>query len=73
MVAKVLLMKDEQKVSLTIFDEKLRELYCIYKRQENACAKPYCQLGDDEIAEFLLIVEAVVCYNSRLNVLAING
>jgi ssDNA-binding replication factor A large subunit len=72
-VAKVLLMKDEQKVSLTIFDEKLRELYCLYKRQENAFAKPYCQLGDDEIAEFLLIVEAVVCYNSRLNVLAING
>lgn len=72
-VAKLLLIKDEQKVSLTIFDEKLRELYCLYKRQENAFAKPYCQLGDDEIAEFLLIVEAVVCYNSRLNVLAING
>ncbi len=73
MLAKVLLVKDEQKVSLTIFDDKLCKLYGMYQRQENSFAKPYCQLDDDEITEFLLIVEAEIYYNDGLNVVAMKG
>lgn len=72
MIAKALFIKDKKKVTLTIFDEKLAELYTIYRKQTNS-TQLYSQLDEDEIMEFLLCVEAVVCYNKRLNVISIES
>ena len=67
---KTLFIKDEEQLSLSIFDDKLAELYKIYQKQANS-TKCYSELNEDDIMEFMLMVEAVVCYNNRLNVTSI--
>ena len=69
-IVKTLFIKDEEQLSLSIFDDKLAELYKIYQKQANS-TKCYSELNEDDIMEFMLMVEAVVCYNNRLNVTSI--
>ena len=70
-VAKVLLLKGEEKLTLTIFGDKLGELYNVYRKQSDCSAKAYDQLDEDDVIEFLLTVEAVVSYKNRLIVISI--
>lgn len=68
-VVKALFMKDEERISLTICDDKLTTLYNIYK--QNADVKAFSQFTEEDIMELLLTVEATVFYNKKFNITSI--
>ena len=57
-------------VSLLLFDDKLKQLHDIYKRQTNT-EETFDSVDDDTIMKFLLTVEASVFYNTKRNVLSV--
>ena len=53
----------------SMFDDKLKQLHDIYKRQTNT-EECFDSVEDDTIMECLLTVEASVFYNAKKNVLS---
>lgn len=68
-IIKALFMKEEERISLTIFDDKLNTLYNIYKQK--AQIKPFCELTEEDIMEILLTVEATLFYNKKFNIISV--
>jgi len=57
-------------LSLVIFDEKIEQLYNLYRLQAN-CDKAFKDLDEDDITGLLLMVEATISYNKGKNVVAV--
>ena len=70
LMANVMFGKADSTVSLLLFDDKLKQLHNIYKRQTNI-EETLDNLDDDTLMEFLLTVEASVFYNAKKNVLSV--
>ena len=68
LMANVMFGKADSTVSLLLFDDKLKQLHDIYKRQTNT-EECFDSVDDDTIMECLLTVEASVFYNAKKNVL----
>ncbi len=72
-MVKALFVDDaNEKVSLTIFHEKLEQLYDIYLQDSaDAIVKQLQTLSEDEMMEFLLTVEGTLFYNEQMVVTAV--
>ena len=55
-----------EKVSLTIFHEKLKQLYNIYQESTDGNVNQLDTLSEDDMMEFLLTVEGTLFYNEQL-------
>jgi hypothetical protein len=60
-------LKAGNTISLLLFEDKLKQLYRIYTSQVAEGS-----MDDDSIIEFLLTVEATVCYNTMKNVVSVH-
>ena len=69
-IVKALFVKEQERVSLTIFDDKLSALYNLYKNQANV-TKPFTDLTEEDIMELLLNVEATLFYNNKLSIISV--
>ena len=70
LMANVMFGKADSTVSLLLFDDKLKQIHNIYKRQTNT-EETFDNLDDDTLMEFLLTVEASLFYNAKNNVLSV--
>ena len=53
-------VENNEKVSVTIFDDKLRELYKLFTSQQTTVPAPFENLSEEEIMEFVLTMKATV-------------
>ena len=68
-LASLLFTKDKENISVQIFDDKIQELYTLYKEQNDPTStKPVDDLDDDELMEVLLTVKAMITLNSKKTV-----
>ena len=69
----VMFLKAGNTISLLLFEDKLKQLYHIYTSQvAGGSTESFESLDDDSIIEFLLTVEATVCYNTKKNVVSVD-
>ena len=74
-IAKVLCMENDEQVTITLFDETLREIYDIYKNENTSSqiSKTYDALTEDKIMEYLLLVNAKLVYNKNFSVTSVSS
>ncbi|CAB4029888.1 Hypothetical predicted protein [Paramuricea clavata] len=73
LIANVMFLKAGNTISLLLFEDKLKQLYHIYTSQvAGGSTESFESLDDDSIIEFLLTVEATVCYNTKKNVVSVD-
>ena len=70
-IAKTLFIKDEERISLTIFEDKLVALYNMYKPNDKV--KEAKNFREEDITELLLSVEATIFYNKKFNITSIKA
>ena len=68
--ATVLFMKATTKITLVLFDDKLKKLCSIHEEQSGTSVD-FAALTDDDIMEMILTVQAKIFYNAKQNVLSI--
>lgn len=66
-----LFIKDEERISLTIFEDKLVALYNMYKANDKV--KDAINSSEEDITELLLSVEATIFYNKKFNITSIKA
>ncbi|XP_028417728.1 uncharacterized protein LOC114542249 isoform X2 [Dendronephthya gigantea] len=69
-LANVLFQDGTSTTTLLLFDDKLQQLFNIYKEQ-NTCDSEFEGIDDDFLMEILLTVEAKVLFNNKRNVVSI--
>ena len=70
-IAKTLFIKEEERISLTIFEDKLVTLYNMYKPNDKV--KDATNFSEEDITELLLSVEATIFYNKKFNITLIKA
>ena len=72
LIANIMFLKDGNNISLLLFEDKLKQVYDIYKNQfpERATGS-FESLDDNSLMEMLLTVEATVCFNKK-NVVSVH-
>ena len=66
-------MCPDNEVTITVFDEQLREIYALYQNQDTSITKSFDELGKDDIMEYLLLVNAELIYNRNHNVTSVES
>ena len=73
LIANVMFLKAANTLSLLLFEDKLKQLHDIYKSQiAGGTTGSFESLDDDSIMEFLLTVQATVCFNTKKNVVSVH-
>ena len=73
LIANVMFLKDGNNISLLLFEDKLKQVYDIYKNQfPEGATGSFESLDDDSLMEMLLTVEATVCFNKKKNVVSVH-
>ena len=73
LIANVMFLKAANTLSLLLFEDKLKQLHDIYKSQiAGGTTGSFESLDDDSIMEFLLTVQATVCFNTKKNVVSVD-
>ena len=66
-------LKDGNNISLLLFEDKLKQVYDIYKNQfPEGATGSFESWDDDSLMEMLLTVEATVCFNKKKNVVSVH-
>ena len=71
LLANVIFPSEGSTKTLTLFDDKLRELYKLFLEQNAGAQAEFCSLDDDCMMEMILTVEAIIFVNTKNNVVAI--
>ena len=72
-IANIMFVKAANALSLLLFEDKLKQLHDIYKSQiPGGTTETFESLDDDSIIEFLLTMEATVCFNMKKNVVSVH-
>ena len=73
LIANVMFLKDGNNISLLSFEDKLKQVYDIYKNQfPEGATGSFESLDDDSLMEMPLTVEATVCFNKKKNQLSVH-
>ena len=66
-------LKDGNNIHLLLFEDKLRQVYDIYKSEfPEGATGSFKSLDDDSLMEMLLTVEATVCFNKKKKVVSVH-